>query len=510
MMPNPNTRQRSVQIEVLHVLNRINEVDLEEALKVIEQSFLEKPVHRIILDFSDVQELSQGSQKFLRKLVRQFLQMDLQIILAETVSLGPADLIEISQGVPVLESMEAVRKFYALEGTEEELERLQTIEVTAVEKEETLKEELEFLNEEELNETVIYDIETQDVGISTPVETRAYLQNVNPPGLLVVGDQSGADLSSGGLSFEEHFPDNDVSEEKLKDSIVDEVLTEDPAAGTFPYSPGRRKRMLILFGLIAVLCAGLTLLGMDGELWESLKKQITHGLPTWIAEEPVFSEPEAAPPQSLNEFRSGISPDETIPDHGGLEIEARDSRGYTPLMKAVINGDLEILAKLLEQGAETEVADRQGDTPLVWAASQNQPELLRLLLDHGANPNRGNFNALMWVSFHGNGDMVRLLLEQGGDPNLRSRDGRTAMMWAAEQGNLLAVRRLLEARALVDLQNGEGYTALMFAVRKGRVDVVRLLMESGADPSIKSFDRKTALDLAREHHRQELLPLLEH
>ena len=509
MMPNPNTRQRSVQIEVLHVLNRKNEVDLEEELKVIEQSFLEKPVHRIILDFSDVQELSQGSQKFLRKLVRQFLQMDLQIILAETVSLGPADLIEISQGVPVLESMEAAREFYALEGTGEELERLQTIEVPAVEKEEALKEELEFLNEEELNETVIYDIETQDVGISTPVETRAYLQNVNPPGLLVVGDLSGADLSSGGLLFEEHSPD-DASEEKLKDSKVDEVLTEDPAAGTFPYSTGRRKRMLILFGLIAVLCAGLTLLGMDGELWESLKKQITHGLPTWIAEEPVFSEPEAAPPQSLNEFRSGISPDETIPDHGGLEIEARDSRGYTPLMKAVINGDLEMLVKLLEQGAETEVADHQGDTPLVWAASQNQPELLRLLLNHGANPNRGNFNALMWASFHGNGEVVRLLLEQGGDPDLRSRDGRTALMWAVEQGHLPAVRRLLEARALVDLQNGEGYTALMFAVRKGRVDVVRFLMESGADPSIKSFDRRTALDLAREHDRQELLPLLKH
>ena len=298
-MPNPNTRQRSVQIEVLHVLNRINEVDLEEALKVIEQSFLEKPVHRIILDFSDVQELSQGSQKFLRKLVRQFIQMDLQIILAETVSLGPADLIEISQGVPVLESMEAAREFYALEGTGEELERLQTIEVPAVEKEEALTEKLEFLNEEELNETVIYDIGTQDVGISTPVETRAYLQNVNPPGLLVVGDLSGADLSSGGLSFEEHSRDDDASEEKLKDSKVDEVLTEDPAAGTFPYSTGRRKRMLILFGLIAVFCAGLTMFGMDGKLWETLNKQITLAFPTWIADEPAFSEPEAYPTLKL-------------------------------------------------------------------------------------------------------------------------------------------------------------------------------------------------------------------
>ena len=508
-MPNPtNTGQRSVQIEVLHVLNRINKVNQEEALKVIEQSFLEKPVHRIILDFSDVQELSQGSQKFLRKLVRQFLQMDLQIILVETVSLSPVDLIEISQGVPVLESMEAVREFYTLEGAGEELERLNPIEVPEVKKEEALTKELEFLSEKELNKTVIYDIETQDVGKSNSVETWAYLQNVNRPCLLVIGDQSRADLSLGDPSFEDHSQDDDASEEKLKDSKIGEVLTEDPAEGASPYSTVRKKRTQILFGLSVVLCAGLTLLGMDGELWESLKKQITHGLPTWNDKDPVFSELEVATPQSLNEFRSGISPDETIPDHGGFEIEARDSSGYTPLMMAVINGNLEILAKLLERGAETEVADLQGDTPLVWAASQNQPELIRLLLNHGANPNRGNFNALMWASFHGNGDMVRLLLGQGGDPNLRSRDGRTAMMWAAEQGHLPAVRRLLEAGALVDLQNGEGYTALMFAVRRGRTDVVRLLMEYGADSLIKSFDRKTALDLTREHHRQELLPLL--
>jgi ankyrin repeat protein len=48
----------------------------------------------------------------------------------------------------------------------------------------------------------------------------------------------------------------------------------------------------------------------------------------------------------------------------------------------------------------------------------------------------------------------------------------------------------------------------MLAVKRGRTETVKKLIEAGADSGIQGFDRKNALDIAREHKRSDLLPLL--
>ena len=190
------------------------------------------------------------------------------------------------------------------------------------------------------------------------------------------------------------------------------------------------------------------------------------------------------------------------------DLESRDEKGHTSLMKAVIYRNPELLQFLLEQGANPNVSDSQGDTPLVWAASKNQNEMVRLLLQHGAEPNRGMFNSLMWASFHGNEETVEHLLSYGSQPDLRSRDGWSALMWASERGHQQVVQKLLASGAGVNLQNSEGYTPLMLAVKRGRTETVKTLLSSGADIGIQGFDRKSAIDLAFEFERKALLPLL--
>ncbi len=190
------------------------------------------------------------------------------------------------------------------------------------------------------------------------------------------------------------------------------------------------------------------------------------------------------------------------------DLESRDDKGHTPLMKSVIYRNTELLQFLLDQGANPNVSDSQGDTPLVWAASKNQNEMVTLLLQHGADPNRGMFNSLMWASFHGNEETVEHLLSHGSQPDLRSRDGWSALMWASERGYQPVVQKLLASGAGVNLQNSEGYTPLMLAVKRGRTETVKTLLSSGADIGIQSFDRKNAVDLAIEYERKALLPLL--
>jgi Ankyrin repeats (3 copies) len=63
------------------------------------------------------------------------------------------------------------------------------------------------------------------------------------------------------------------------------------------------------------------------------------------------------------------------------------SSSQTPLMAAVIAGDLRHVAMLLDRHASTEDRDGLGRTPLLVATAEGRVEIVRLLLAHGADPN---------------------------------------------------------------------------------------------------------------------------
>jgi Ankyrin repeats (3 copies) len=63
------------------------------------------------------------------------------------------------------------------------------------------------------------------------------------------------------------------------------------------------------------------------------------------------------------------------------------SSSQTPLMAAVIAGDLRHAAMLLDRHASAEDRDGLGRTPLLVATAEGRVEIVRLLLAHGADPN---------------------------------------------------------------------------------------------------------------------------
>jgi ankyrin repeat protein len=110
-------------------------------------------------------------------------------------------------------------------------------------------------------------------------------------------------------------------------------------------------------------------------------------------------------------------------------------------------------------------------------------------------------------------DELQRLLSSGADINARDRHGQTALMLAAIEGHGDVVAWLVERGAALDHTAKYGLSALMLAVIGGHVGVVRRLISAGADVNLRGagapgFAGKTALDLAIARDDREIVEIL--
>jgi uncharacterized protein len=188
----------------------------------------------------------------------------------------------------------------------------------------------------------------------------------------------------------------------------------------------------------------------------------------------------------------------------GADVNARNDYGSTPLQEAAVRGDAGLIRLLLKAGASAESPNDEGETALMTVARTGNVEAAALLLKAGAKVNaveqwRGQ-TALMWAAAQGNAEMVRLLLNSGAKPDLMSSvrewarkvtaeprpqnrppGGFTALLFAAREGCAACARALIENGADIDLTNPENVTPLLMAILNARFDVARVLIEAGAD-----------------------------
>jgi ankyrin repeat protein len=88
----------------------------------------------------------------------------------------------------------------------------------------------------------------------------------------------------------------------------------------------------------------------------------------------------------------------------------------------------------IRAGINVNAKDKDGATPLVLASEKGDIEMTRVLLKNGADPNASDidgYTALMFASYSGNLEIARLLVGSGADVNARDKDGWTALMFAS-------------------------------------------------------------------------------
>lgn len=96
----------------------------------------------------------------------------------------------------------------------------------------------------------------------------------------------------------------------------------------------------------------------------------------------------------------------------GADINARDHRGYSPLMLAVYLGRFEVASYLSEMGADVNSTDFNGNSILMGACFKGYMTMVEMLLLNGANPTARNSTGMTAYDFamtFGRNDVARLV-----------------------------------------------------------------------------------------------------
>jgi ankyrin len=174
----------------------------------------------------------------------------------------------------------------------------------------------------------------------------------------------------------------------------------------------------------------------------------------------------------------------------GADVNITGGACYSALFAAAGIGDMNNIARLLENGADihhSDILEANGIpakvTALGIAAARNQKDAAEALLHAGADPScytSYGYPALMVVSSSWTGlEIFSALIEAGADVNAEAVDGGTALHEAACTGSFSKVCRLLEAGAIVEKAD-TARSLLHAAIEGGNLNVFEILKARGA------------------------------
>ena len=212
-------------------------------------------------------------------------------------------------------------------------------------------------------------------------------------------------------------------------------------------------------------------------------------------------------------------------------------RGQTALMWAIEQGHPQVAKLLIERGADVNARSKNGFTPLLFAAQQNDLDSVQVLLAAGAKldgftPEWGS--ALVAAAARGHENLAIFLLEKGADPNAADDNQIAVLHYAMLQGlahmggvpphmnnsahvhrpTLVNLVRVLLSKganpnipvgpiefvpglpAISPKLNMEGVTPLMLSAAAADANLARILLEAGADPLLTTEKNSTALMVA--------------
>ncbi len=153
----------------------------------------------------------------------------------------------------------------------------------------------------------------------------------------------------------------------------------------------------------------------------------------------------------------------------GTDPNLRNGKGQPALTFALFDQSLAAAKVLWEApGVDLNAVNNAGETPLMMAALRGEEDAAAALLARGASLKKVGWTPLHYAATGGNAAIVRLFVAQGAAIEARSPNNSTPLMMAARYGSEEAVAALLAAGADRNAKNDLGMDAAAFAASAGR------------------------------------------
>ncbi|KAK7463151.1 hypothetical protein BaRGS_00038263 [Batillaria attramentaria] len=226
-----------------------------------------------------------------------------------------------------------------------------------------------------------------------------------------------------------------------------------------------------------------------------------------------------------------------------------DGADNTPLHNACHSGDLDIVKRLVDEGASLSTLNKAGQTPLRVAFSQGNfpvicfllglteselcqyaPDKLNLdlsflhavsvghkvlverFLCQGADPesrNEAGESALHIACRHNRADIAETLIKHTKNVDPVDREGQTPLHAASSAGYVEPSRLLLQHNANIESFDAEGYKPLHIASKRNHLSVIKLFLQYGANVETQTqTSRQTALHVASAEGQTNACKLL--
>lgn len=221
----------------------------------------------------------------------------------------------------------------------------------------------------------------------------------------------------------------------------------------------------------------------------------------------------------------------------GVDLDATDENGDTPLMTASSHWNYSYVRFLLERNASVHVKNNSLETAVHMAVgryrlSRSTDEqvdraisTLQQLLDSGADVDArdgDSITPLISASDALRHESVKTLLNHGANVHARDKYFRTAVHMIAEsdvrlfegdddrddQQTISTLEQLLDAGADINAAGGEYGTALIAASAIGKHKLVKALLDHGASSEYRSAKFGNALEAARARGHDAVVELL--